>query len=66
MNCETVFRTVKWVLGLVVILPIMLVTLPIFLITMTIIIMVETDSCEEFLFELKVYFGCIKELVVGK
>ena len=70
MNCETVRLTVKRVLGLLVMLPCTLAIMPILLVVVPIILLFETDSCDEFIFDLKdineQYFGYIKELVVGK
>ena len=54
MSCEIVF----------------IIIMPVYLVTMPIIILLDTDSCDEFVFDLKDmnehYFGYIKELVVGK
>ena len=64
MDCEAIRRTVKRILGIFVLLPLCVLLLPMVALTFPFILLLETDSCEEYKEGLQDFFSAYLEVIV--
>ena len=70
MSCETVRLTVKRIVGLFIVAPVLILIAPLVALIVTLGTLFDTDSCSDFSEELKTlgseYINTVKNLLLGR